>query len=150
MRRSMSVLVSVASVILITACSEMPSSARAVTAGGGGDTSQVAPDRVDLSGRVLAMQANPAGMGGDTLRSVPIGGVTLKLMHNIMVNGASAQELTGTTVSGADGSYHFSGIPGGYYVLYAYPSAASGYQGSYSLVPAQTASVTVDVYVWRQ
>jgi hypothetical protein len=150
MRRSVSVLVSVASTFLITACSEMPSSTRALTAGGGGDTSQVAPDRVDLSGRVLAMQANPGGMGGDTLRSVPIGGVTLKLMHNIIVDGASAQELTGTTVSGSDGRYHFNGIPGGYYVLYAYPSVSSGYQGSYSLVPAQAASVTIDVYVWKQ
>jgi hypothetical protein len=146
----MSVLVAVASVALITACSEGPMTAPVSSTGGlPGDSGSVVPDRVDLSGRVLAVQANPSGQGSDTLRAIPIGGVTLKLMHNFLVNGQSAQELWGTKVSASNGTYYFNNVPSGYYVLYAYPAAGSGYQGAYSLVPAQAASVTVDVYVWK-
>ncbi len=95
------------------------------------------------------MQATPAAQGSDTLHYIPIANVSLRLMHNILVNGNSAQELAGNTISAADGSYRFPNLPSGYYVLYATPSSASGYSGSYSLVPGQSASTVVDVFVWK-
>ena len=116
---------------------------------GSGDTSHVAPSIVDLSGHVLAMRSGGSGQGGDTLSYDAISGVQLKLMHNILVDGSAEQELAGTTVSDAQGAYHFANLPSGYYVLYAYPTTVSGYKANYSLVPAQSAQVTVDVFVWK-
>jgi hypothetical protein len=108
------------------------------------------PSSFDLSGRVLAMSANSGAMGSDTITYSPIGGVELKLYHNVLVDSAASQVLAGVTTSATDGSYHFSGVPGGYYVLYAYPSAASGYDGAYSLVPGIDPTVSIDVYVWKK
>ena len=151
MLSSRSTLIALASFLALAACGgeHLAGPAAASGAGGGNDTSHVAPSVVNLSGHVFAVQSSPGGMGNDTLSYVPIAGVPLKLMHNILVNGQSAQELAGTTVSDAAGAYHFNGLPSGYYVLYANPTAGSGYQGGYSLVPAQVAQTVIDVFVWK-
>jgi hypothetical protein len=96
------------------------------------------------------VRSGGSGQGGDSLSYDVIAGVELKLMHNILVNGEGQQELAGTATSDRAGAYHFNDLPSGYYVLYAYPTTASGYKASYSLVPAQSASVVVDVFVWKQ
>jgi hypothetical protein len=153
MKGRTSLLLALSAMVVVASCSDSTGAKQAApsgTSGGTVDTSGVAPNTVNLSGHVFAVQATPGAQGSDTLRYIPVGGVSLRLMHNILVNGQSAQEPAGTTVSGADGTYSFPAIAGGYYVLYAEPSAASGYAGAYSLVPAQSASVTVDVFVWRR
>jgi hypothetical protein len=140
----------VAAAVALSACTSPSAPVQSsANAGGPTDTSHVAPNRIALSGHVFAMQANPSAQGSDTLHYIPIANVSLRLMHNILVNGNSAQELAGNTVSGADGSYRFGDLPSGYYVLYATPSSASGYSGSYSLVPGQSENTVVDVFVWR-
>jgi len=151
MRLSRSAVLTLATMLAFTACrgDRVAGPASANGTGGGTDTSHVAPNFVNLSGHVFAVQSNAGGMGGDTLNYLPIAGVPLWLMHNILVNGQSAQELAGTTVSDAAGAYKFANLPSGYYVLYAEPAASSGYAGSYSLVPAQQSAVTIDVFVWR-
>ena len=153
MQRPSSYLFALAAVMVLAACSDSTAAKAGSpvgTTGGPVDTTGVAPSSVNLSGHVFAMQATPGAQGSDTLRYIPVGGISLRLMHNILVNGQSAQELAGTTVSGADGTYSFPKLPGGYYVLYAEPSAASGYAGAYSLVPGLQARVVVDVFVWRR
>ena len=153
MKARSSVQFALSAMVVMVACSDSTGAKQATpggTTGGPVDTSGVAPSSVNLSGHVFAVQATPGAQGSDTLRYIPVGGISLRLMHNILVNGQSAQEPAGTVVSGADGTYSFPAIAGGYYVLYAEPSAASGYAGAYSLVPAQAASVTVDVFVWRR
>ena len=152
MHRPSSYFLALASTVVLAACSDgagglaAPNGAVGVPV----DTSGIAPSILNVSGHVFAIQATPAAQGSDTLHYIPIAGVSLRLMHNILVDGQSAQELAGTTVSGADGAYGFANLPGGYYVLYAEPSAASGYAGSYSLVPRTPANVLVDMYVWRK
>ena len=154
MMRTRLVLGVVAATLAISACSgdgaTSPAKVSGSNGGTPGDTSHIAPNTVNLSGHVFALQSTTAGQGSDTLRYIPIAGVSLKLMHNVLVNGVGVQELAGTTTSDASGAYRFDGLPGGYYVIYAYPSASSGYDGSYSLVPAQQAAVVVDVYVWKK
>lgn len=151
MQLSRSALLTATAVLAFTACrgDSIAAPARASGSGGGTDTSGVAPSFVNLSGHVFAVENAPAGQGSDTLRYVPIGGVPLRLMHNILVNGQSAQELAGRVVADAGGTYRFDNLPSGYYVLYAEPAAGSGWSGSYSLVPAQQAAVTIDVFVWK-
>src|SRR5262249_20399823 len=98
---------------------------------------------------VYAVRSGGSGQGNDTLSYDAIGGVALKLMHNVLVNGEAQQELAGTFTSDAAGAYHFDNLPSGDYVLYAYPTTTSGDKGNYSLVPALSASVIVDVFVWK-
>ena len=150
MRHLSTVIMTLASALAIAACSGDPMAGPTSTnATNSGDTSHVAPSIVDLSGHVLAMRSGGSGQGSDTLSYDAIAGVQLKLMRNILVDGSSEQELAGTTTSDAMGAYHFANLPSGYYVLYAYPTTASGYKANYALVPAQSASVVVDVFVWK-
>jgi len=150
MHRPWAGMIVAAAALAFAACSgdrmEGPNS---LSAGGSGDTSHVAPSIVDLSGHVFAVRAGGSGQGNDTLSYDAIAGVELKLMRNILVNGSGEQELAGTATSDAAGVYHFGNLPSGYYVLYAYPTTASGYKATYSLVPAQSAQVVVDVFVWK-
>lgn len=147
---SRSYFLAVAAVLVVSACmSQTTPTSPSATSGTPGDTNHVAPNTINLSGHVFAIQATPAAQGSDTIHYIPIANVSLRLMHNILVNGNSAQELAGTGVSASDGSYRFGNLPGGYYVLYATPSSGSGYSGSYSLVPGQSENVVVDVFVWK-
>lgn len=148
MSRSVSATILFISALAFAACTGDRMAGPSSASNTNGDTTQVAASVVNLSGHVYAIQSAPPG-GSDTLAYSAIAGVQLKLMHNVLVNGVATQELTGSTVSDANGAYHFDGIDGGYYVIYATPSVASGYKGNYSLVPAQSATTVVDVFVWK-
>ena len=81
-----------------------------------------------VSGRVL------------TTGAAPVAGATVKLYHNVLVDGAGVSVYVSETVSGADGRFHFDNVPFGYYLL---RSGANGL----SYLAATSATVTLDVWV---
>jgi hypothetical protein len=103
-----------------------------------------------VSGRVLGGTYNRAATGNDTLQLAPMAGTTVKLFHNRMVDGRSASVEVGQVVTGADGAFSFGPIPGGYYLVRAYPPAASGFGESLSYLQLTQAQMTMNVYVWHR
>ncbi len=81
-----------------------------------------------VSGRVL------------TTGATPVAGATVKLYHNVLVDGAGVSVYVTEAVSGADGKFHFDNVPFGYYLL------RSGTNGL-SYLAATTTTVTLDVWI---
>jgi hypothetical protein len=122
----------------------------AALTGGQNDTSTGGgvPALVRISGRVLmASGAQVAGPDSMVAGFVGVPGATVTVMHNIMVNGQSAQELAARVTSGADGAYRIPDLPGGPYVVYADPPAGANLRSGLEYVPLQQAQPTVNVYL---
>ena len=104
---------------------------------------------VHLTGRVLGQTFTlPTAGSPDSLHSTPVAGAVVKLYHNVLIDGAGVSVYVGEVTSGADGSYQFSSLPAGYYLLRT--SVGSGpWAGSYlHYVAANAADVTVDISLW--
>lgn len=141
----------------VTACSEsMPTEPAAASANTiaksptGTDTSTTNPPPVlfNLSGRVLGVDA-VRGQGSDTLHFTPIAGASVKLVRNVLVDGTATQLAAGETTSASNGTYHFTNLAGGYYIVNVAPPAGSPYTSSWNYVAGTAASVVVDVFLWR-
>ena len=108
-------------------------------------TVTVIPDKVSLTGRVLALSVNRANR--DTLEFTGVARSNVRLMRNILVDGEARQVLIAEMTTSSDGAFAANNIPGGYYVVYAEPPAEAGLTNSYSLLAALKSHVQVDVYV---
>jgi hypothetical protein len=115
------------------------------------DTLPRLPEKVQLSGRVLAVTViAPAPGVRDTLRFDPIAGAKVRVMRNLLVDGKATQRLAAELVTDANGAFAVKDLAGGYYVVYADPPAGSPYQSSFSYLAATRPEVKVDVYLWRR
>ncbi|MEW5915394.1 MAG: hypothetical protein AB1762_03270 [Gemmatimonadota bacterium] len=109
------------------------------------------PEKVQLSGRVLAVTVIAPGPGvRDTLRFEAIAGAKVRVMRNLLVDGQATQRLAAERVTDANGAFTVRDLAGGYYVVYADPPAGSPYQSSFSYLAATKPEVKVDVYLWRR
>ena len=102
-----------------------------------------------LSGKVLGLTRTTSA-SRDTLRHDPIPGVPLRIMRNLLVDGKATQTLAGETTSDANGDYRVTGLPGGYYVVYANPAAGSAWAPNHALVAGTTPNVTAHIYLGRR
>jgi hypothetical protein len=114
------------------------------------DTARPVATSGTVSGRVLGGTYNPNGTGSDTLQFSPIAGTTVKLFHNRLIDGVATSVLISQMVTGTDGAYTFGPVPGGYYLLRAYPPDGSGFGESLSYLPLTQAQVSMNIYVWRR
>jgi len=106
---------------------------------------------VHLTGRVLGETfTQPTPSSPDSLQATPVAGAVIKLYHNVLVDGTATSVYVGQVTSGADGSYQFSNLPVGYYLLRT--SIESGpWAGNYlHYANANAAEVAVDLLLWRQ
>jgi len=141
-------------VIVGAACGEttapLPTGFASYTGPLGPDTTQQAPARVKVSGKVLGVSVNLPGVSGDTLAFEPIPRTRLRIMRNVLVEGSATQVLAVELLAGAHGEYTVTGLPGGYYIVYAYPPSGSVWADNWTYLPAMQAEVTADVYLWKK
>ena len=104
---------------------------------------------VNLTGRVLGQTQSAAAAGADTLQAVPVAGAVETLYRNVLQNGEVVSTKVGTFTSRADGSYEFSNLPAGYYLLQTNIAEGPWSVSLQSNVVANAASVTVDVRIWK-
>lgn len=114
------------------------------------DTMPPLPEKVAVSGRVLGMVAvTPTAGSRDTMRFDPVPGARVRIMRNVLVNGASSQVLSVELVTDANGRFSAS-LAGGYFVVYAEPPAGTIWSKSFSYLAANRPEVSVDVYLWKR
>ncbi|HJU76282.1 MAG TPA: hypothetical protein VJ717_21255 [Gemmatimonadaceae bacterium] len=107
------------------------------------------PQKVAVNGRVLGIvPITPTAGSRDTLRFDPIAGAKVRIMRNVLVNGAATQVLAAELVTDVNGRFSAS-LTGGYYVLYAEPPAGTDWSKSLSYLAASRPEVTVDLYLWK-
>ncbi len=115
----------------------------------GPDTSSaVIPDKVSLTGRVLALSVHRANQ--DTLQFTGVARSKVRLVRNILVDGEARQVLVAQLTTSSTGDFAANGIPGGYYAVYAEPPADAGLTKSYALLAALKSPVQVTVYVSKR
>ena len=114
------------------------------------DSMPPVPQNVAVSGRVLGIvPITPTAGSRDTLRFDPIAGAKVRIMRNLLVNGAATQVIAAERVSDANGKFSAS-LAGGWYVVYVEPPAGTNWSKSFSYLAANRAEVSVDVYLWKQ
>lgn len=114
-----------------------------------GDTSHYFAGDFMVHGRILGVSAaTQPTAGGDTLSFEPLAGAAIRIVRNVLVNGAATQELAAETVSDGDGAYSVSGLAAGYYIVEAAPPSGSSYASGWSYLAGQASDVKVDVYLW--
>jgi len=97
------------------------------------------PGNVTIAGTVYLAGTGVPTDTGVVSTAAPLAGVTVRFLRNMLVNGQAAQLDLGTVVSGANGEFSATNLPGGYYVVEGL--TASGAVATYSLV-ATTNAVT--------
>ncbi|GLC23670.1 hypothetical protein [Roseisolibacter agri] len=110
------------------------------------DTSRATnlPSSVRIEGRVLLPGAS------DSTQLVAAPGAKLTLYRNQMVDGQATTTKVAEATAGADASYAFDGVPGGYYVL-SVDVTASRFWGSHvAFILADAPVVRVTVPFWRR
>jgi hypothetical protein len=116
-----------------------------------GDTSHYFAGDFTVHGRILGVSATTQPTAGsDTLSFEPLAGAAVRIIRNVLVNGAATQELAAETVSNDDGVYSVGGLPAGYYIVEAAPPSGSSYAAGWSYLAGQASDVKVDVYLWPQ
>jgi len=120
----------------------------ALAKGNGTDTTKFPVSSMHIHGRVLAIVPVPATSSGDTLRFDAIGGASVKVQRNTLVNGVATQTVVAQVKTGTDGRYDIPSQPGGYYVVTATGAGGSGYGENYVLVPVKS-DAEVDVYLGK-
>jgi hypothetical protein len=76
------------------------------------------PAAVRVYGRLLMSSVEASAPPRDTLSSfAPVAGARITLFRNLLIDGKGVSQRIGEVTTGADGSYAFEGVPGGYYVL---------------------------------
>ena len=103
---------------------------------------------VHLGGRVLG-QTRSAAAGADSLQASPVVGAVVTLYRNVFQNGEGTSVNVGTFTTRADGSYEFSNLPAGYYLLRTNIAEGPWSSSVLSYVVGNAASVTVDVRIWK-
>jgi len=103
------------------------------------------PSAVTIQGHVY-----PAGTGiptdtGAVSTAPPIPGVTIRIMHNVLRNGQATQDELARVVSGAQGEWAVSGLPGGYYVVEGL--TPGGAVAAYELVATRNAVTTTAIWM---
>jgi len=104
---------------------------------------------VHLTGRVLGETFTlPTAGNPDSLHATPVAGAVIKLYRNVLVDGTATSVFVGQVTSAADGSYEFSNLPAGYYLLRT--SVDTGpWAGNYlHYAIGNAAEVTVDIMLW--
>jgi hypothetical protein len=106
------------------------------------------PSAVTIQGHVY-----PAGTGiptdtGAVSTALPIPGVTIRVMHNVLRNGQATQDELARVTSGAQGEWAVSGLPGGYYVVEGL--TAGGAVAAYQLVETRATVTTTSIWMPAQ
>ncbi len=114
------------------------------------DTTHAVPPKVRVSGRILGVTFTVPTQGSDSMHFEPVRHAKIRVMQNVLVNGESSQVLAVEMLSDDAGGYMIKDLPGGYYVVYAYPPAGSAYAQNWSYLAALDPEVKLDVYVWKK
>lgn len=114
-------------------------------------TPPVYTGKVAVSGRILGINViAPTAGSRDTIQFVPVALAKIRVMRNVLVNGAASQVLAAELTSDAAGQFSIKDLAGGYYIVYADPPEGSGYEKNWSYLAALKPEVTVDVYLWKK
>ncbi|HXI19515.1 MAG TPA: hypothetical protein VNH46_00435 [Gemmatimonadales bacterium] len=105
------------------------------------DTSTTAgfPSPVSIVGTVYRAGTGVPTDTGVVSTAAPLGGVTVRLMRNVLQNGQGVSIEMARAISDPGGEFSVAGLPGGYYVVQGLD--ASGEVATYELV-ATTQPVT--------
>ena len=114
------------------------------------DTTPATPAKVRVTGHVLGATAHAPTGTGDSISFEPVPHARLRIMRNVIVDGTATQVLAIELLTGDHGEYTVTGLPGGYYIVYAYPPTGSVYADNWSYLAAMQTEVTTDVYVWKK
>ena len=122
------------------------------SAASGSDTSAAIgyTGTVHLTGRVLGQTQSAGAPGADSLQATPLAGAVVKLYRNVLQNGEGTSIDVGQFTTRADGSYEFSNLSAGYYLLRTNIAEGPWSSNTLSYVTANAASVTVDVRIWKR
>ncbi|HXI21280.1 MAG TPA: hypothetical protein VNH46_09355 [Gemmatimonadales bacterium] len=97
------------------------------------------PSPVTIAGTVYRAGTGVPTDTGVVSTAAPLGGVTVRLMRNVLQNGQGVSVEMARAISDPRGEFSVGGLPGGYYVVQGLDPA--GEVAAYSLV-ATTQSVT--------
>jgi hypothetical protein len=115
------------------------------------DTTHAVPPKVRVSGRILGVTFTvPTQGSADSMHFEAVRRARIRVMQNVLVNGEASQVLAVEMLSDDSGGYVIRDLPGGYYVVYAYPPAGSAYSQNWSYLAALDPEVKLDVYVWKK
>lgn len=106
------------------------------------------PSAVTIQGLVYRAGTGVPTDTGAVSMAPPIAGVTIRIMHNVLRNGQSAQDELARVTSGPQGDFSVSGLPGGYYVVEGL--TAGGAVAAYELVATRAAVTKTAIWMPEQ
>ncbi|MBK6781229.1 MAG: hypothetical protein IPI38_19760 [Gemmatimonadetes bacterium] len=103
------------------------------------------PSAVTIQGSVYQAGTGVPTDTGAVSTALPVPGVTVRIMHNVLRNGQAAQDEMARVTSDANGAWAVSGLPGGYYVVEGLTPA--GTVAAYELVATHTAVTRTAIWM---
>ncbi|MGZ8376566.1 MAG: hypothetical protein ACXW0Z_04920 [Gemmatirosa sp.] len=113
-------------------------------------TAQNFPASVRVQGRLLMKSYEPSSTSADSLSGFePVAGQRITLFRNRLVDGKGVSDRIGEATTGADGSYQFQNVPGGYYVLALNVTAQRPWGSNVAYAIGNKAEIEVTTRFWR-
>ena len=101
----------------------------------------------DISGRVFLRTITPAPGRPDSAVVTSLAGASIRLSRNDKIDGSGAYSYVTEVTTASDGSYQFKAMQAGYYLLWATAAQANWVGNQLSYVPANSASVMLDIQI---
>jgi hypothetical protein len=109
------------------------------------------PASVRVFGRLLvsSLEATQATRGDSASSFAPVAGARITLFRNVLVDGKGVSQRIGEVTTGADGSYQFQNVPGGYYVLALNVTPERPWGSNVAYAIGNKAELEVTMRFWR-